>query len=58
MENYRGGLLAINIDVANYELYKIEQLIIDYKLCEVINEQQWKNLMKESEKIVGETKKH
>ena len=55
MENYGGGLLAINIDVVNYELYKNKQLINDYKLCEVIKEQQWKNLMQESEKIV---KKH
>lgn len=36
--NYSGGLLAISIDVDTYEFDKNEQLLIDYKLCNLIND--------------------
>ena len=47
LENYGGGLLAIKIDKPNYELDKDEQLIIDYKLCDLISEDEWNTIMNE-----------
>ena len=38
LENYSGGLLAISIDVETYEFEKNEQLLTDYKLCKLIND--------------------
>ena len=47
LENYGGGLLAIKIDKPNYELNKDEELIIDYKLCDLISDDEWTKIMKE-----------
>ena len=47
LENYGDGLLAIKIDKPNYELNKDEELIIDYKLCDLISDDEWTKIMNE-----------
>jgi len=56
LENYGGGILEISIDIANYELEKNEQLLIDNKLWKIITGEQWNKIMKESEEKVCEKK--
>ena len=48
LANYSGGLLAVNIDIGNYELEKNEQVLVNYKLCNLISQEQWEILMKEN----------
>lgn len=48
INNYSNGLFAVSIDIGNYELAKNEQLIIDYKLCSLISDEQWNILMVEN----------
>ena len=49
LENYGGGILAINIDISTYEFEKNEQYIIEYNLCDLITDEEWDKIMKESE---------
>ena len=46
LANYSGGLLAVNIDIGNYELENNEQVLVNYKLCHLISQEQWDILMK------------
>ena len=58
LSNYGGGLLAISIDISNYELEKGEECIIDSKLCSLISQDLWNTIIKENEdkNIVKKTK--
>ena len=51
--HYGGGLLAVKIDLSNYELEKGQECIIDYNLCSLIDETQWNKILTESEKDVN-----
>lgn len=57
LENYGGGLLAIKIDKPNYELNKDEELIIDYKLCDLISDDEWTKIMNEPDDNKDKKKK-
>ena len=57
LENYGGGLLAIKIDKPNYELNKDEELIIDYKLCDLISDDEWTKIMNEPDDNKDQKKK-
>ena len=57
IENYGGGLLAIKIDKPNYELNKDEELIIDYKLCDLISDDEWTKIMNEPDDNKDKKKK-
>ena len=46
LANYSGGLLAVNIDIGNYELENNEQVLVNYKLCNLISQEQWDILIK------------
>ena len=43
--NYSGGLMAINIDIGNYELEN-KQVLDNYKLCNLISQEQWVKIIK------------
>ena len=47
LEIYEGDLLTIRIDESNYELDKNEELIIDRKLCNLISDEEWNNILKD-----------
>ena len=47
LANYSGGLLVGNIDIDNFEIEKNEQVLMNYKLCNLISQEQWEILMKE-----------
>ena len=38
--------MAVNIDIGNYELENNEQVLVNYKLCNLISQEQWDILMK------------
>ena len=57
LENYGGGLLAIKIDKPNYELNKDEELIINYKLCDLISDDEWTKIMNEPDDNKDKKKK-
>lgn len=50
--NYGDGLLAVSIDIADYELDKNEILIINYKLCNFISNEQWDSIINEENKKI------
>ena len=48
VNNYGGGLLVVSIDISDYEFEKNEQLFVNYNLCNLISEEQWNIIIKNS----------
>ena len=51
LSNYGGGLLAISIDVDNYEFNIGEEYLIESKLCTIIDKEKYDKLISEFESI-------
>lgn len=41
------GILAVSIDTSDYKFNKNEIFIIDYKLCNLISNEQWNSIMED-----------
>ena len=50
VNNYGGGLLVVSIDISDYEFEQNEVLFINYNLCNIISDDQWNAIIKDSKK--------
>ena len=48
VNNYGGGLLVVSIDISDYEFEKDEVLFVNYNLCDLISDEQWDIIIKNS----------
>ena len=48
VNNYGGGLLVLSIDISDYEFEKNEVLFANYNLCDLISDEQWNIIIKNS----------
>ena len=48
VNNYGGGLFVVSIDISNYEFDQNEVLFINYNLCNIISDEQWNTIIKDS----------
>ena len=48
VNNYGGGLLVVSIDISDYEFEKDEVLFVNYNLSDLISDEQWDIIIKNS----------
>lgn len=56
INNYGGGLLVVSIDISDYEFEQNEVLFINYNLCNIISDEQWNAIIKDSKKNNSQNK--